>query len=211
VVIEPAGTTFAVPATLALRYDPALGPSGVAEAELRVHSLVGGAWVVAAGAATDIGAHEATAPLAAAGAYAVRWVGPQGPCSAGEDRQFDFWLGRWDYHQGNLPLASNEITQEGGGCVVEEHFQDPAGGRGRSVSLFSRADGRWHQTYIDSGGTRLVLVGGLSGRRMVLSQSAADRFTWDPLDADTVRYFGEHSADGGLSWTVTLDARYTRR
>jgi len=209
--IEPAGTRFSAPATLVLRYDPSLGPSGVAESGLRVHVQAGSAWEAVAGATTDVGAREASAPISTAGTYAVRWIGPEASCSSSEDRQFDFWLGSWDYHQGNLPLAANEITKEGGGCLVEEHYQDPTGLRGRSVSLFSRIDGRWHQTYIDSRGGRLVLVGGLSGGRMVLSQGPTSRFTWDPVEADTVRYIGEESRDAGQTWTVNLDARYTRR
>jgi hypothetical protein len=211
VSVEPAGTTFAAAATLVLGYDPAAGPAGVDPADRRVHTRAAGAWVAVAGGTTDTGAREARASVTAAGTYAVRWVGPQTPCSLPEDRQFDFWLGRWDYHQGNLPLASNDITAEGGGSLVEEHFQDPTGTQGRSVSLFSRTDRLWHQTYVDSRGGRLVLAGSRVGPRMVLNQGAADRFTWDPVDADTVRYFGEHSADGGATWTVTLEARYTRR
>jgi hypothetical protein len=209
--IEPAGTSFSAPATVVLRYDPSLGPSGVAEPGLRVHVLTGGEWEAVGGASTDVGANEASARISTAGTYAVRWIGPDGPCSSSEDRQFDFWLGSWDYHQGTLAVASNEITKEGGGCLVEEHFQDPTGVRGRSVSLFSRTDRHWHQTYIDSRGGRLVLVGGVSGRRMILNQGPTNRFTWDPVDADTVRYVGEQSADGGRTWTINLDAQYTRR
>jgi hypothetical protein len=206
------GTAFAVPATLVIPFDPGRGPSGTEEADWRVASLdAGGAWQPVAGT-TDTGAHEATAPsVPSTGVFGVVWPGPRDGCGSREDRQFDFWLGSWDYHQGNLPPASNEITKEGGGCLIEEHFQDPAGVQGRSVSLFSRKDGQWHRTYIDSQDTFLALVGGLQGRRMVLNQSANRRFSWDPLDADTVRYFGEQSADGGNTWVVNLDARYIRR
>jgi hypothetical protein len=95
--------------------------------------------------------------------------------------------------------------------LIEEHYQDPTGVQGRSVSLVSRQDGLWHQTYIDSRGGRIVLVGSLEGKRMVLDQSATDRTTWDPLDADTVRYFAERTSDGGQTWSLVLDASYTRR
>ena len=209
--VAPPGTRFSSPATLVLHYDPSLGPSGVAESGLRVHVQDGSEWEPVAGASTDVGARNASARISEAGTYSVRWIGPDGPCSSSQDREFDFWLGSWDYHQGTLAVASNEITKEGRGCLVEEHFQDPTGVLGRSVSLFSRIDRRWHQTYVDSRGGRLVIVGGLSGPRMVLSQSPTSRFTWDPIDADTVRYLGEQSADGGRTWTLNLDARYTRR
>jgi hypothetical protein len=209
--VVPPGTTFTTPATLVLHYDPSLGPSGVPERDLRVHVLAGGEWEPEAGATTDVGTNEATAPISSSGTFAVRWTGPSGTCSSATDRQFDFWLGTWDYHQANLPLARNEITKEERGCLVEEHYQDPAGGFGRSVSLYSHEDGRWHQTYVDSGGLRLVLVGSLVGRRMVLFRTAVDRFVWDPVDAGTVRYYEEQSSDGGNTWNVSFDSRYTRQ
>jgi hypothetical protein len=209
--VAPAGTTFATPATLTLQYDPSLGPSGIPAGDLKVHLLAGGEWEPVSGATTDAGARQARAPVSSAGTFVVRWTGPTGACSTASDRQFDFWLGTWDYHQGNLPLARNEITKEERGCLVEEHYQDPTGAFGRSVSLYSRGDAQWHQTYIDSGGQRIVLVGGLVGRRMVLYRTSIDRFVWDPVDGDTVRYYEETSTDAGNTWAVGFDSRYTRQ
>jgi hypothetical protein len=34
---------------------------------------------------------------------------------------------------------------------------------------------------------------------------------WDPLDADTIRFFSERTSDGGQTWTPVFDGRYTRR
>ncbi len=210
--VGPAGTTFATAATLTIHYDANRGPSGVPESDLRVHALGGtNAWEPLAQSTTDSGGNEASGQIMAAGIYGVRWLGPRGACGSAKDAQFDFWIGTWDYHEGNLPPATNEITKEGSGCLIEEHYQDPTGVQGRSVSLVGRQDDLWHQTYIDSRGGRIVLVGGLEGRRMVLDQSATDRTTWDPLDGNTIRYFSERTSDGGQTWTVLLDASYTRR
>lgn len=210
--VGPAGTTFATAATLSVHYDASQGPSGVPESDLRVHVLGGAStWETLAQSTTDSGGNEASGAITTAGIYGVRWLGPRSACSSAKDGQFDFWLGTWDYHEGNLPPATNEITKEGSGCLIEEHYQDPTGVQGRSVSLVSRQDGLWHQTYIDSRGGRIVLVGSLEGKRMVLDQSATDRTTWDPLDADTVRYFAERTSDGGQTWSLVLDASYTRR
>ena len=208
--ILPSGTRFAAPATLSLRYDPALGPSGVAESELRLHSLSGDAWQAVAGGSIDATAHEVAAPVTSAGSFAVRWPGPPAPCAAAQDRQFDFWLGNWNFSAPDTLSGTDDVTLEAGGCLVEETFQDSRT-RGRSVSLFSRQDGRWHQTYVDTRGGRLVMAGSLESGRMVLYVSATERFVWHTLDASTVRYAGERTGDGGATWTVNFDSRYTRR
>jgi hypothetical protein len=210
--ITPA-VTFAVPARLTLRYVPERGPSGADPAELRVSALdvARAAWQALGGGGSDTGAREAWADVTATGTFGVRWPGPAAPCALEEDRQFDFWLGRWTYRQANAFPGENEITKEGGGCLVEEHFSDQSGTRGRSVSVFSRADRQWHQTYIDSHGSRLVLVGALAGGRMVLLESPTSRYIWEVRDANTIRYAGELSRDGGQTWSSGFEAVYTRR
>lgn len=208
--ILPPGTRFAAPATLFVRYDPALGPSGVAESELRLHSLSGDAWQELAGGSIDAVAHEVTATVTSTGSFAARWPGPPAACVSAQDRHFDFWLGNWNFSApGSLP-GTDDVTLEAGRCLVAESFQDSRT-RGRSISLYSRLDGRWHQTYVDTRGGRIIMAGGLEGRRMVLYVNAADRFVWEALDERTVRYAGERSVDGGASWTVSFDSRYTRR
>jgi hypothetical protein len=208
--VAPAGLAFATPATLTLRYDPALGPSGVAESDLRVHALDGaGAWQALAQTTTAAG--EAQGRIAAGGIHGVRWTGPRSACSSSQDHQFDFWIGSWNYRQGSATGATNEIAKAGNGCLIEEDYHDPNGVHGRSVSLFSRLDGRWHQTYIDSQGSRIVLTGGLDGRRMLLERTASERWIWDPLDASTIHFFAESTPDGGQTWRSVFDGEYTRR
>jgi len=210
--VGPPGLPLSLPATLVLRYEARLGPSGVEETDLRLHGLGGGGqWAPVAGATTDAGAREARGSVSAAGTYGVVWSGPRVTCAGREDAQFDFWLGSWSYSAPGAFPGTNDITKEGGGCLVEEHFRDTSGSVGRSVSLFSRLDGQWHQTYIDSRGGRLVLVGRFDGVRMLLNETPARRFGWSVLDANTVRYYAEDTSDGGATWRVSFDSRYVRR
>ena len=210
--ITPA-VAFSTPARLTLRYAASRGPSGIDEAELRVSTLDAArtTWQAVPGGTSDAGAREASADIGATGTFGVHWPGPSAACALDEDRQFDFWLGSWSYRQPNAFPGANEITKEGGGCLVEEHFSDQSGTRGRSVSLFSRADRQWHQTYIDTRGGRLVLVGTLLDGRMILLESPTSRYVWEVRDANTVRYAGELSRDGGQTWTSGFEAVYTRR
>ena len=55
--IGPSGTTFAVPITLTLSYDPANLPEGVAESELRLHKVVESGWELTANASVNTVAH----------------------------------------------------------------------------------------------------------------------------------------------------------
>lgn len=99
-----------------------------------------------------------------------------GAASATEDhcqnpgqRQFDFWLGRWDITQHirgadgssvTLP-ATTQVKLAAGGCAVVEHWngqvQFPWAGmtapehiHGFSVRYFNLEEGRWHIRWMDS-------------------------------------------------------------
>lgn len=210
VQVGPA-TTFAVPATLTLGYDPALRPSGADESDLRVHALAGTGWEPLAGGTADVGARTATTTIGASGVFAVRWPDPAGSCTQPQTREFDFWLGSWSFTAAGSAAGTNDITKEAAGCLVQEHFFDSNRAQGRSVSFVSRLDGLWHQTYIDSAGMRQVLVGRFEDDRMRLYETPTQRFSWLPQGTDRVRYYGERTSDGGATWVVFFDSTYSRR
>lgn len=210
--ITPSTLSFSSPATLTIRYDQELRPSGTAPQDFRIHRLVGSSWAPLSGT-NDPLLSEATAPITTTGVYSIRWTGPTAPCLLTEDRQFDFWLGEWDLVDETLglpgrPAGTNHITRDETGCVIQEDYR--ASVQGRSLSLFSRADRRWHQTYIDSAGNRGVLIGSFEGGRMVLV-AGARRSYWEPLDANTVHFVQDLSRDGGVTWVAFFDSRYLRR
>jgi hypothetical protein len=89
---------------------------------------------------------------------------------------------------------------------------------GESFNTWSAARGGWHQTWVDSRGSLLLLDGGLEQGRMVLTgdgrgrdgSSIRHRVTWQPLP-DGLRQLWETSRDEGRTWTAVFDGRYTRR
>src|SRR5512143_140697 len=98
-----------------------------------------------------------------------------GPCDAPEYRQFDFWAGDWQVTRPDGSVAgTNRITLEYGGCVLHEHYATPKGYSGESLNTFDAGRKVWHQTWVDSTGTLLLLEGGLRGRDMVLEGSTTD-------------------------------------
>jgi hypothetical protein len=143
------------------------------------------------------------------------------PCIAPEHRQFDFWLGAWAVkNPAGVPVGRNRIESAHGGCALIEHWTSVKGVTGTSLSVYDRDSGRWHQTWVDSGGGLLQLDGGLAGGAMVLAGHAFDadapaktsqqRVTWTPQPDGRVRQLWESSTDGGRTWNVVFDGIYMR-
>lgn len=141
-------------------------------------------------------------------------------CSAPEYRQFDFWVGEWDVWtekikaKGGQPARSS-ITLVEDGCVVQEIYTTSIGYSGRSLNYYDRSDGRWHQSWIDNGGSPILQVGGLQGESMVLDSpgpdGASDRITWTPMKDGRVRQHWSRSTDGGKTWGTVFDGMYHPR
>lgn len=145
------------------------------------------------------------------------------PCASPEHRQFDFWLGDWNVHDSDgRPAGRNRIVSLYGGCVLHESWEGTSGHRGTSFNIYDAARGVWHQTWVDSSGTLLVLEGGLQADTMVLEGRAASpteptltvrhRISWTVIDGDPdrVRQHWEISSDGS-TWETLFDGRYARR
>ncbi|MGD2120967.1 MAG: Ig-like domain-containing protein [Gemmatimonadota bacterium] len=72
--IGPAGTFFAEPASLTLRYGLASVPDGVAEAELRLHRVVGSGWGSTQNASVDTNRHTVSGFLGSLGRFGALGV-----------------------------------------------------------------------------------------------------------------------------------------
>ena len=147
---------------------------------------------------------------------------PAGPCAAAEYHQFDFWIGDWSVSAKDQPAGTNSIHPVHGGCALQENWQgDGAGGiSGSSFNIYDRASGKWHQTWVDTAGTLLLLDGSLVNGVMVLSgrRPARDgegmvshRISWTPSPDGTVRQLWEVSTDDGGNWAVLFDGSYARK
>lgn len=152
--------------------------------------------------------------LAASGA--ARAQGTQSkprPCAGPEHRQFDFWIGDWEVRDAKgAPQGTNRITQEYDGCVLQEHWSSP-GQTGSSFNVYDARAKRWHQTWVDSGGTLLLLDGGLEkdGSMLLKSPGGSQRIRWTLLGDGRVRQLWETSDDGGKSWKVKFDGYYSKK
>jgi hypothetical protein len=161
--------------------------------------------------------------LLATGAQAQEAVEPPPPaappgCDSEQHRQFDFWVGEWDVTANDKPAGHNRIELLYGDCVLRENWTSAEGSfQGGSLNIFDRASGKWHQTWVDSGGTLLQLDGGLVDGRMALSGQrpgrdggmVSNRISWTPAADGSVRQLWEISRDGE-TWETVFDGHYVK-
>jgi hypothetical protein len=156
--------------------------------------------------------------LALLGSSATANEKPKSGCSEVEARQFDFWIGHWNVAEKDKPAGTNTIERILEGCALIENWSSAQGGSGKSLNFFDRADGKWHQTWIDASGGALFLSGRfengtmrMEGERPAEGKQAASRhrITWTPLAGGKVRQLWESSPIGKEAWAVQFDGLYT--
>ncbi|WP_265583832.1 hypothetical protein [Chitinimonas koreensis] len=82
------------------------------------------------------------------------------PCDSSAHRAFDFWLGEWQVHTPDGKLAgTNRISSEYNGCVLHERYDTGRGFSGESLNSYDAGRKVWHQTWVDTSGTLLLLEG----------------------------------------------------
>ena len=106
-------------------------------------------------------------------------------------------------------------------CVIHEYWIGAGGSNGQSFNIYNTATRQWEQFWVDNGGNRLHLKGGLVDGAMVLrgTQDVAnaktgltqhERITWTPNADGSVRQRWETSTDDGKTWTVAFDGIYRK-
>ena len=144
------------------------------------------------------------------------------PCqSRPESHLFDFWIGEWDVTtpQGQ-PAGKSSVQQILSQCVIFENWTDRQGGQGKSFNAYNADYNMWQQFWTDQYGRvteyRESERTPEKGLRFLAHQGPPDhqtliRMTFTPIDAKTVRQFGETSTDNGKTWTTSFDLLYHRR
>ena len=140
----------------------------------------------------------------------------QSYCRAPEYHQFDFWIGDWDAFQigSATPVARVQVDRTLDGCVLREDYQDKAGHKGQSFSIYDEARNVWHQSWVTNRGQLLVIEGSFRDGQMVLSGvdgakpgRTVVRGIWKPVDGG-VREMAVTSTDGGMTWKPWFDLMF---
>lgn len=159
--------------------------------------------------------------LSAAPSFAQQAARPP-PCMSEAHRQFDFWVGEWDVTgPAGKPAGRSRIESKLGGCVVHEHWFGAGGSVGESFNIHNAETGQWEQYWVDNGGNRLHLQGGVRAGAMVLEGvqdkpnaqtglAQRERITWTPNADGSVRQLWETSPDDGKTWSTSFDGLYRK-
>ena len=133
------------------------------------------------------------------------------------NRDFDFWLGEWKLTWGEEGHGTNRIESILNGAVIQENFEGE-GLIGMSVSVFSKEDSRWHQTWVDGSGSYLDFIGEFIGEKMILSRNGIlegnpvkQRMVWYEITTNNFQWNWERSDDEGSSWRVVWKIQYQRK
>jgi len=144
------------------------------------------------------------------------------PCMSEQHRQFDFWVGEWEVTDpAGKAAGRSRIEARLGRCVVHEHWFGTGGSVGESFNLYNAVTRQWEQYWVDNGGNRLYLKGGLVDGSMVLAGvqdqpnaqtglAQHERITWTPNADGSVRQLWETSTDAGKTWAVNFDGLYRK-
>ena len=133
----------------------------------------------------------------------------------------DFWIGVWDLSWPGGGRGTNRLGRILDDRVILEEFEGSdmeSTLSGMSLSVYDEADRVWRQTWVDSTGSYLDLVGeaAVDGRlafaRTRLEGGIAVRYrmVWLDVTPDAFRWEWQRSVDGGLSWEVRWAIRYAR-
>jgi hypothetical protein len=131
-------------------------------------------------------------------------------------RSFDFWVGSWEARtQDGVLQGHNRIERVLGGAAIVERWTGATGYRGTSLNRYDRRTDTWRQTWVDDQGDIVEFENGTADDgRVVFTAVDPDggrrRLTFEDRGPDAFRQLSERSADGGSTWTVEYDFRYTR-
>jgi hypothetical protein len=157
--------------------------------------------------------------LAGATCVAAQTPAATRPCMDAESHQFDFWIGDWDvFNPQGIQVGTNRIAPLYEGCVLHESWKSKAI-EGQSFNRYDADRGVWHQTWVDNGGTLLLLDGGLKDGDMVLADAGMpgrkpdapiNELRWSRNADGSVRQQWRTSTDGGKTWNTAFDGKYVR-
>lgn len=142
------------------------------------------------------------------------------PCRA--VHTFDFWVGTFDatpWDQPNAPPTGHlHNTREYDGCVIVERWTSPHG-NGMSMSFYDINRKAWRMVWNDDANSSNDFdgeyrEGAMRFKGWVLDKGGNRLLATNVLEIvspNTIRHIYSTSTDGGKTWAVRSDGRFTRQ
>jgi hypothetical protein len=160
--------------------------------------------------------------LALAAPPATMPLPPPG-CTSDENRQLDFWVGKWNVYPKQNPamhVADSLVEKKYTGCAIRENWMPlmPVSEGGGSLSTYVPEKKMWRQFWVDSSGAAVDFQGGWNGNAMVITgvwpapknPKQITRMRYMPLADGSVEQRGDTSDDNGKTWQPSFDFIYKR-
>ncbi|HEX2593214.1 MAG TPA: hypothetical protein VHL34_17060 [Rhizomicrobium sp.] len=162
-----------------------------------------------------------TASLVLAAAPALAAAPPPKACTAAQNRQLDFWVGKWDVYAKAAPdklVAHSLIESKWDGCAVRENWMPLTNAGGGSISSYDPITKNWRQFWADAQGGSALFNGGFDGKSMVLTgvwpqpghPKQMTRMSYTRLADGSVEQLGVTSDDNGKTWQPSFDFIYRK-
>jgi uncharacterized protein DUF1579 len=147
------------------------------------------------------------------------------PCSTGNYRLMDFWIGEWDVAwpaKDGQPEGhgTNKVTRALDNCVIVENFsgEQALPLRGMSVSMYDQKSDTWKQTWVDNTGAYLDFTGHYANDVMTFERDAVSkegkpvkqRMVYKNVKESEFDWSFDRSEDGGQTWAVVWPIHYVK-
>ena len=162
-------------------------------------------------AASLLAAAEPPAKPADAGRY---------PCR--DEHTFDFWVGDFDatpWDGPSTPVRGHlHNTREYEGCVIVERWEGATGSRGMSMAFYDVNRRAWRMVWNGDDNQSNDFEGAYKDGAMRFEGWVLDpggkrllaRNVLENVSPDTIRHIYSISSDGGKTWEVKSDGRFSR-
>ncbi len=142
------------------------------------------------------------------------------PCSSGEYRQFDYWLGNWSVSNGGANTGTSKVELSLDQCLIVESWAGARNHVGKKIFAYSPEDHRWYGMFADNEGRVHVFSEGkvMAGSaefqgpsRGPNGETVLNRMKIVRTGADRVEETWEKSSDSGVSWKEVYRGEYSRK
>ena len=171
------------------------------------------------------------ASLLICGSLAAAFTSGEQPATPDEARYpcrsvhtFDFWVGNFDARPWNQPESAPSTgqlhnTREYDGCVIVERWDGANGFHGMSMSFYDVNRRVWRMVWVGDDNQSNDFEGAYRDGAMRFEGWVLDgagkkllaRNVLQNVSAGTIRHTYSTSADGGKTWLIRSDGRFTRR